>query len=289
MRTPEVVDSFKTRERVQHLFDLNRYPEAISELGRLLASDPDDPDTLFQMAFARLQNGDMEEAEKAARQSIAADPEHPGGYGILSRIAEKHYYFDDALKLAETAARLNPDSEFALYRLAQCQSQCGQPKKAFATGKGLVRIAPESELAHLTVGDAALELSNWADAQAHYQAALRLAPNNDAALHNLALVYRKRRKFKEATTLLFDAVRADPSNRHLQDTLYDLIDTWIGRRAWLARGDTVRKEVDPAVWSFYQSRRKATKWHERVSAPMMVLATLACLGLGMVIMQWAFW
>ena len=289
MKTPEFVSSFRTRERVQHLLDLNRYPEAISELGRLLASDPDDPHTLFQMAFARLHNGDMEEAEKAARQSIAADPEHPGGYGILSHIAEKHYFFDDALELAETAARLNPDSEFALYRLAQCLSQCGQPKKAFATGKELVRLSPESELAHLTAGDAALELSKWADAQAHYKAALRLDPNNDSALHNLALVYRKRRKYGEATTLLFDAVRTDPSNRHLQDTLYDLIDTWIGRRAWLARGDTVQKEIDPAVWSFYQSRRKAAKWWERVTTPMLVLATLACLGLGMLIMQWVFW
>jgi arylsulfatase A-like enzyme/Tfp pilus assembly protein PilF len=131
-------------------------------------------------AEIQLELGDAEQAERLAREVIAAQPHHAEGYLALGQALEMQGRTQDAVAAYEEAARINPNETASLVALAQ-------------------------------IAEAAGELDA---AERHYREALDSnAPSADAALRLAALYYDRGRRADARATLsqigLLDAAGPD--------------------------------------------------------------------------------
>lgn len=77
-------------------------------------------------AEIELQLGDAEQAERLAREVIAAQPHHAEGYLVLGQALELQGRTQDAVAAYEEAARINPNETASLVALGQISEAAGQ-------------------------------------------------------------------------------------------------------------------------------------------------------------------
>jgi cytochrome c-type biogenesis protein CcmH/NrfG len=73
-----------------------------------------------------LELGDAEQAERLAREVIAAQPDHAEGYLALGKALELQGHTQDAVAAYEEAARTNPNETASLVALARISEAAGQ-------------------------------------------------------------------------------------------------------------------------------------------------------------------
>jgi Flp pilus assembly protein TadD len=77
-------------------------------------------------AEIELELGDAEQAERLAREVIAAQPDHAEGYLVLGKALELQGRTQDAVAAYEEAARTNPNETASLVALARISEAAGQ-------------------------------------------------------------------------------------------------------------------------------------------------------------------
>jgi len=135
------------------LVQQGRWPPAEEMLAQVLAANPGEPDGLQLLALVREHQGQLAEAEAFLRQSLAARPEQPHVQVHLGRILAQTGRHQDAIAVLQA----QPDLFDALVVLAQVQ----------------------------------LTVSDFAQAETNYRAALRLAPKSPVALLGLGVLLNK--------------------------------------------------------------------------------------------------
>jgi len=119
-------------------------------------------------AEIQLELGDAEQAERLAREVIAAQPHHAEGYLVLGEALELQGRTQDAVAAYEEAARINPNETASLVALGQISEAAGQ----------------------------------WDAAERRYREALESnAPSADGALRLAALYYDRGRTADARATL----------------------------------------------------------------------------------------
>lgn len=270
--------------RIGHLSRLNRHEQAIAEIARLLAREPDNPKAHVDLAYSHWQLGNGKEAINAVRGAIRCDPEFADAHVVLSMFLERQGALDAALWHARIAARLDPKGASSLYQLSRCQAMSGEAESALKTAQLLVQTAPNECIAHDAAGFAAIHLRRWSDAETSYREALARDPNHPVAFHNLALLHRLRRKHKQAIELLHAGLRAHPDNGMLRRALYRMVDEWISRRSWFGLGHTVYRHVSPEVRAFYRAERKRVPLPLRIRSSVALVIAVLFLG-GLVVLM----
>jgi tetratricopeptide (TPR) repeat protein len=125
-----------------------------------------DPRVLFLKGQAALQNGDLEEAEKAFHQVIAIDPTAAGAYSNLGVIAMRRKDWDHALSLLQKAARLAPNVSGVRLNIGLVYYRQGDYVAAIPALSSVLRDQPDSEQARYLLGLCNLFIQNYADAVA---------------------------------------------------------------------------------------------------------------------------
>jgi Flp pilus assembly protein TadD len=115
--------------------------------------------------------------------------------------------------------------------------------------ENLVRLNPDSALAHNGVGAIYLDRGEEQRAEAQFREALRLQPGHAAALNNLGILAQRRGDLAEARRLYREAVIARPNQADVWNNLGTLFEEEGDLvRATLAYREAVR--LDPAVPRF---------------------------------------
>jgi arylsulfatase A-like enzyme/Flp pilus assembly protein TadD len=171
-------------------------------------------------AEIQLELGDAEQAERLAREVIAAQPHHAEGYLILGAALEKQARTRDAVAAYEEAARINPNETASLIALAQISEAAGEVGSAeryyrealdanAPSADAALRLAAlhydrgRAEDARSTVSEAGLLDAAGTDALIRFCRAEAKAGYRDDALDRLASA-RKRKASDE-----LDAVYAE--------------------------------------------------------------------------------
>lgn len=210
-------ESLVRRALVTCYSNLDRHEDALKQLERLIRLEPDDLGLRLQMAseYAALNK------LAAARRVLDAIPRDAQGYPLLK---------DAGGKLA------------AMERVAFAYGTLSDWNTCLRLAEQVLRDAKERGAAHVAAGQALMNLGRAAEAAPHFQAALRINPNNPdlqflRARSLLQATPRERQKDIEAEVRrLLESVRKSDSPLRGQAS-FELGQIYERHRAWGRAGD----------------------------------------------------
>jgi tetratricopeptide (TPR) repeat protein len=202
-------------ERAQHLFNIGRYDNALSELKQALALDPNNPDVLEMLAMSYYNSRDFDrsleaskmllgaapsysfahylvglsqnalsktkEAEEHFKEAIRLDPSVSTYYGALASLLIQKKEFEAALYLTERGLFLNSENEDCLNARTMALTKLGRKDDMQNAAFDTMQANPNSAFSHANVGWAKLEAGDHQGAKHHFAEALRLNPTLEHA------------------------------------------------------------------------------------------------------------
>ncbi|MDI1246550.1 MAG: tetratricopeptide repeat protein [Rhodoferax sp.] len=169
----------KRSAEVQLLRDQKQFSLARSVLETALADDPEDTETVYDLAMLAEKMDDLVEMERLLRQLMLAKPEDPQAYNALGyALADRGQRLPEARQLIENALALTPNDPFIVDSLAWVAFRMGQNDEALRLLRNAFSQRPDAEIAaHL--GEV-LWVSGHADeARKIWREGLELNPDNE--------------------------------------------------------------------------------------------------------------
>ncbi len=205
-----------TFQRAQALYDSGRLSEAEALLRPLASGDPARPQVRrAQNLLARLLLSQRRYREAMAVAARLAG--HRGsaaeGHALLARIHMLRNSLSRALREAQTAARLEPDSPRHLRILGEVLLAYGKPKAARAVLKRARRHDPASAWTLTLLGDALWQLRAYRKAETAYRKAANLRDGTIwplLALDRLGTLFLHRHRRSAAHRILEECRRRAP-------------------------------------------------------------------------------
>ncbi len=227
-------------ERAAALGDLSRWAEAAQLLASALAGDPQNYRALCLLSLARLNLGAYEDSVHAAAAASSAAPDQEWAYRLASISLSKLGRHDEAIAMARRSVALAPHQSTTYRALAQTLVAARRNlDEARAVAEWGLALAPTSPDAHVSVGNVAAADGRRADAEAAFQRALALDPDNTSAHNELARLHLGRRRFGSPGHLALaaggfaTAVRADPRAQTSRRNLDLVVHLFLARTAYL--------------------------------------------------------
>ncbi|HEX8988667.1 MAG TPA: tetratricopeptide repeat protein [Rhodocyclaceae bacterium] len=164
----------------QLLRDAGRNQDAYAVLEAGLATQPEQPELLYEAALAAEKIGRPEVLERDLRLLIKLKPDNAHAYNALGySLADRGQRLDEAQQLIDKALELSPDDPFildskgwVLYRKGDSAAALEILKKAFA-------IRPDPEIA-AHVGEVLWVLGRRDEAEKAWGEAAKASPDNEA-------------------------------------------------------------------------------------------------------------
>jgi tetratricopeptide (TPR) repeat protein len=132
---------------------------------------------------------------------------------------------DDALRFAEAAVALRPESAVAHHNLGYSLGRKGRLDEAIAEYREVLRIKPDLPGAHCNLAYALRDKGKWDEAIAEYQEALRLKKDYAQAHEDLGTALREKGRLDEAIAEHQEALRLKPdwsqAHNNLGNALHD--------------------------------------------------------------------
>ncbi len=230
------------------------YAEALAELGKLLADDPDDLDAQLRVALIHgeqkdyqksvqeltkilaVRSGELrvrdylglmyeelkryDEAIRAYEQNLKIQPAYVDGHVHLGFLLYRLKRYNEAIPHLADAARLNPKRADAHLLLGLTYLQIEQYDRASKVFEEGIRYNPANPDLYFNLGTAYDKLNRFDDVVTAMEAALRLDPKHADALNYLGYSYAERGiKIDEALSLIQRAVALKPNNGYYVDSL----------------------------------------------------------------------
>jgi tetratricopeptide (TPR) repeat protein len=206
-----VLDHLKTIVRISEGKDengflnvmaaINRELKRESAMGlmrRLVLEFPGDPRGGYAMAIAALVDKDYAAAEQEADRLVAAHPDWPKGYLVLSRVYLAQDDKPKARGLLADAVRRFPADPFLLSAYARLLVDAKELQPAYEQFLRLEEIEPEGGDASYWLGLIALELGKDEAAREHFLRLLDLDKQTDVAAYYLGRIAEKREQSRQA-------------------------------------------------------------------------------------------
>jgi tetratricopeptide (TPR) repeat protein len=262
-------------ERARHYVELGRWQDAQSELGLVLASEPQSVEALCLLGQSQLHLDQRAAARRTAEAALRCAPDDEWAHRIHSVALGQLGRHLDAIAAAEEAVRLAPHTADTHQRLANALLLVpGRADEARAAAERAVALAPHAPAAHVAVGLAAGRQGRAREEREAYLRALQLDPTYSTALSNLAALDADRGRLAGASRYVTAALRHDPHHRWALANL-DLVATRLVRRL------TVVMVLGGLVTSFLASAERDGApggWWMRALAGTAALATCAAVG-----------
>jgi tetratricopeptide (TPR) repeat protein len=164
----------------QLLRDANRGEEAEAVLEAALASEPDQPELLYETAMLAERDNRIEVAEQRLRRLIEVKPDHAHAYNALGySLAERNIRLEEAQALIAKGLELAPDDPFILDSMGWVMFRRGDLNGALTYLERAFSIRPDPEIAaHL--GEVKWLLGQKEDAVKLWRAVAAQHPDNAA-------------------------------------------------------------------------------------------------------------
>jgi tetratricopeptide (TPR) repeat protein len=161
------------------LRDAGRHAEAFALLDKTLASQPDDPDILYETALAAEKIGNLDLAERHLRRLIVLKPESPQGYNALGySFADRNIRLDEAVQLIDKALVLSPDDGYILDSKGWVLFRQGKLAAALEVLQKSYAKQPDAEVA-AHIGEVLWAMGRRDEALAIWREASKAYPANE--------------------------------------------------------------------------------------------------------------
>ena len=193
------------------LYAAGKSTEAMEDFRRCVQLEPGHGDYWLSLARLFVEQGNFDEAARAARDGLAADPYNAHLHYYLAMAWHARGATEAAVPQFLLACRLNPGwatprSALGGLRLAQ-----GRFEEAANHYTAAVALAPNEPALKVQLGRALLLRGQLRDATEQFNAALRLEPTNALAHCQLALALEKQGDASGALAHLTEALRLEPA------------------------------------------------------------------------------
>ncbi|MGA7157501.1 MAG: tetratricopeptide repeat protein [Acidobacteriaceae bacterium] len=205
-------DATPTTHPYDHLLDyLNdrsklstgaRLQEDLASLVQQVQLHPDQPELLYSLTEAYLKAGDLAEARKTVEQLDTQRPDDARTLTGLGVLLAQYGLYDDAIIQFTTALAAQPDSDDALFDLANAQFHKGRFADALTTAKRISAPAQRDEAYLSLLADIDAHLGDMTEAEELYRSALVRNPDNDQDYLSLALLQMREGSLLDASQTL---------------------------------------------------------------------------------------
>ena len=160
---------------------------AIERYELALKRTPAHPGVLNNLGLALEAHGQRQRAEACYRDALAADPRHVEATANLARLLADDERFGESADAYDRLVALRLDLPASVYVARGIAHQRAVDlRRAEASFREAVRIAPDDAAVHLNLGTACFEQRRYADAEPSWTRALELDPGSLYALSMLA-------------------------------------------------------------------------------------------------------
>ncbi len=170
-------------------------PKSVEELNEeilavarhLVESLPNEPESHTQMAFACMEVGQDKKSLESWLEALARNEKYSTAHlGIGAFYAERGEN-EKAIVSLRRAVELDPDLEQAYRELTEVLLRQGKADEALEVARECVRRFPANFDNHFWMGQAYLQLGNYAEARRCHEEVVRLNPNWTASYHSLVI------------------------------------------------------------------------------------------------------
>lgn len=159
---------------------------ALEDLGLARSLHPDNVGVLLLRASIYQQKRDKKKAAADVDEAMQLRPDLPSVVRTHALLLADDGRLNDAAAELEKLVLSNPDDTSTLLQLAALRSAQERPEAAVKTFTAVLTVDPTEWQAFRGRGDAYLALGRHTDALADYEKALKLQPNDEGVLNNLA-------------------------------------------------------------------------------------------------------
>ena len=202
-------DTEQTVAKAEHLIDLGRGAQALSLLAGVLAGNPQHARALTLTARAYLQSGDRYLALEAAQKAHMAGPGQDWPLRLMALTNHQLGRHPAAIAAARAAIELAP-ATWLNHHVMAVAVEGTDPAVALAAAEHARRLAPWEPSIHVLLSSMAIRSGDLPSAKVHCREALRLDPQNAAALNDLGRIELSSNNPLAAAERFADALRQDP-------------------------------------------------------------------------------
>ncbi len=202
------------------LYQLGRYPEAVSSIKRALDLEPDLPiaPTLRYLMGQALQGiGPSHDVQDQTSSTSTGESGLSNARTLFSRAedlrAQKRY--EESLKWYRDALREYPDFALVYAGMGDSLYRLGRYEEAVSSMKRVFELMPDFPMAptlHYLTGQALGEMGRYDEAEEHYERALRIAPSFKEAINGLGGLLLVQKRYEEALDRYRTLAQIEPDN-----------------------------------------------------------------------------
>lgn len=192
---------------------------AIESLRRALAVKPDTLEVQTRLVALFVDQNSIAEAVRVARDVQKQQPKSPSGYVLEGDIALAQKNWIAAADVYRVGLKAISASILAV-KTYSALLEGGKKDEADRFAAGWIKDKPVDHVFRTHIADVATARNELADAEKHYQAVLRMQPNNAVVLNNLAWISGKLNK--DGIPMAQKALELAPDQPAFMDTLAGL-------------------------------------------------------------------
>jgi eukaryotic-like serine/threonine-protein kinase len=155
---------------------------AAQNAARAVELDPQLSSGQVSLAFVKVEQGDLDAAEKTLAGTLARDPQNADALAARAYLRLRQRRNPDALEAIRAASTSRPDDWGLLLMEGVIQMSAGNPAAAVTALERASKLAPDSALVFRNLGAAYHALGKYPEATTSFQRALQITP--DPAVYN---------------------------------------------------------------------------------------------------------
>jgi tetratricopeptide (TPR) repeat protein len=201
-------------KRAYELNNIGKWEQALPFAERAVADKRRRPNNWCLLGWTLHGLGRYRESLAAAEEALKLSPDSEWAHRTRARALEQLGRRTEALAAAREAVRQSPNGWRPLSQFAETALKLGYPSDARGAAERAAELAPNEASPWVTLSYVCLD-DDWEEAEAAALRALRLEPENAAALNNLAWARLRQGRYSEARDIFDRGIAIRPEHTKL--------------------------------------------------------------------------
>ncbi|MBI4727367.1 tetratricopeptide repeat protein [candidate division TA06 bacterium] len=217
------------------------YEEAYREYRRIVEIKPDEADARFYLGLINFRKAEYAEAATEFLEAIAIEPKKACSYNNLGLALEAMGEYEDASRQYKKALEMASDKVIPKLNLAHLACRKKEWGLAQEQLKKIEEQSGKTKLGSFLLGLAAYRSSQWDQAIEHWQECSQGGRFNPASENNIAAIWQARGQVEESERHYQAALKVSPENRML---LHNLSELYYRHSLWPQAVDVLTRVAD---------------------------------------------
>jgi tetratricopeptide (TPR) repeat protein len=210
--------------------DAMHLQHASENAARAVELDPQLTLALVSLAVAKIENGDLDAAEKLLNDALSRDPGNADAFAARAYLRLRQKLIPEALDAVRQAVRARSDDWSLSLMEGVILFNAGRPAEAVPALERAAKLAPDSALVYRNLGAAYHGADRYAEATTSLQTALQIKPD-PAVYNNLGTVLFTRGLYDQSVDAFDRAVKMGANEYRTWGNLADAYRFTPGRAA----------------------------------------------------------